>query len=163
MVQLMPLPLTVSCFTEIQIGFTFLVPAHLVSPWKRAVKRVCVCVLCVWQVISMSFCAPPRAKFHSPISLTPSMLARLCSQSHPPPLKIQHPPVPQQTVLAWASSPILATVVCCKSCVIGLADSWAPLRKWACLEYSTSWNSWQFWFARGQRLTFCHLVAFTKK
>ena len=39
----MPLPLTVSCFSKIQIGFfTFLVPAHLGSPGKRAVKRVCV-------------------------------------------------------------------------------------------------------------------------
>ena len=41
MSQLMPLPLTVSCFSKIQIGFTFLVPAHLGSPGKRAVKRVC--------------------------------------------------------------------------------------------------------------------------
>ena len=40
----MPLPLTVSCFIKIQIGFTFLVPAHPGSPGKRAVKRVCVCV-----------------------------------------------------------------------------------------------------------------------
>ena len=39
--QLMPLPLTVSCFSKIHIGFTFLVPAHLRSPGKRAVKRVC--------------------------------------------------------------------------------------------------------------------------
>ena len=41
-----PVPLTVSCFSKIQIGFTFLVPAHLGSPGKRAVKRVraCVCV-----------------------------------------------------------------------------------------------------------------------
>ena len=46
MVQLMPLPLTVSCFSKIQIGFTFLVPAHPGSPGHRAVKRVfmCVCV-----------------------------------------------------------------------------------------------------------------------
>jgi len=43
MAQLMLLPLTVSCFSKIQIGFTFLVPAHLSSPGKRAVKRVCVC------------------------------------------------------------------------------------------------------------------------
>jgi len=43
MAQLMPLPLTVSCFNKIQIGFTFLVPAHPGSPGKRAVKRVCVC------------------------------------------------------------------------------------------------------------------------
>ena len=42
--QLMPLPLTDSCFSKIQIGFTFLVPAHPGSPGKRAVKRVCVCV-----------------------------------------------------------------------------------------------------------------------
>ena len=41
--QLMPLPLTVSCFSKIQIGFTCLVPAHLGSPGKRAVKQVCVC------------------------------------------------------------------------------------------------------------------------
>jgi len=41
--QLMPLPLTGSCFSKIQIGFTFLVPAHPGSPGKRAVKRVCVC------------------------------------------------------------------------------------------------------------------------
>jgi len=43
MAQLMPLPLTVSCSSKIQIGFTFLVPAHLGSPEQRAVKRVCVC------------------------------------------------------------------------------------------------------------------------
>jgi len=42
--QLMPLPLTVSCFSKIQIGFIFLVPAYLGSARKRAVKRVCVCV-----------------------------------------------------------------------------------------------------------------------
>ena len=38
--QLMLLPLAVSCFSKIHIGFTFLVPAHLGSPGKRAVKRV---------------------------------------------------------------------------------------------------------------------------
>ena len=44
MAQLMPLPVTVACFSKIQIGFTFLVPAHPGSPGKWAVKRVCVCV-----------------------------------------------------------------------------------------------------------------------
>ena len=44
MAQLMPLPLTVSCFSKIQIGFTFLVPAHPGSPGQRAVKRACVCI-----------------------------------------------------------------------------------------------------------------------
>jgi len=42
--QLMPLPLTVSCFSKIQIGLPFLVPAHLGCSGKRAVKRVCVCL-----------------------------------------------------------------------------------------------------------------------
>jgi len=42
--QLMPLPLTVCCFSEIQIGFTFLVPADPGSPGRRAVTRVCVCL-----------------------------------------------------------------------------------------------------------------------
>ena len=54
MAQLMPLPLTVSCFSKIQIGFTFLVPAHLGSPGQRAIKRVCVCV-----------CACARALTHT--------------------------------------------------------------------------------------------------
>ena len=47
MAQLMPLPLTFSCFSKIQIGFAFLLSAHPGSPGKRAVKRVCVCV-CVF-------------------------------------------------------------------------------------------------------------------
>jgi len=45
MAQLIPLPLTVSCFSEIQISLTFLVLAHLGSPGQKAVKWVCVCVL----------------------------------------------------------------------------------------------------------------------
>jgi len=44
MTHLMPLQLTVSCFSKIQIGFTFLVPAHLGSPGKRAIERVYVCM-----------------------------------------------------------------------------------------------------------------------
>jgi len=41
----MPLPLTVSYFSKIQIGFTFLAPANPGSPGKRAVKQACVCTL----------------------------------------------------------------------------------------------------------------------
>jgi len=56
MAQLMPLPLTVSCFSKIQIGFTFLVPAYPGSPGQKAVKRVCVCV-CVCTSSSNAFSA----------------------------------------------------------------------------------------------------------
>ena len=59
MAQLMPLPLTVSCFCKIQIGFTFLVAARLGNPGKRAVKRVCVCVcVCVfiWKMAALNQC-----------------------------------------------------------------------------------------------------------
>ena len=58
MAQLTPLPLTVSCFSEIQIGFAFLVLADPGSPGKKAVKRACVCVracvhacVCVWNYL----------------------------------------------------------------------------------------------------------------
>ena len=51
MAQLMPLPLTVSCFSKIQIGFTFLVPAQSGSTWQRAVKWVCVCVISLYSTI----------------------------------------------------------------------------------------------------------------
>jgi len=46
MAQLMPLPLTVSCFSKIQIDFTFLAPAQRGSPGKRPLNR-CVFVRCV--------------------------------------------------------------------------------------------------------------------
>ena len=50
--QLMPLPLTVSCFSEIQIGFAFLVPAHPVVPEKGPLK-------CVYVFIHHEY-SPPR-------------------------------------------------------------------------------------------------------
>ena len=56
MAQLMPLPLTVSCFSKIQIGFTFLLPAYPGSPGKRAVELVCVCVCCLTSLASQ--CSP---------------------------------------------------------------------------------------------------------
>jgi len=53
MAQLMPVPLIVSCFSKIQIGFTFPVPAHLGSPGKGPLNG-CACVF------SASYC------LHSP-------------------------------------------------------------------------------------------------
>ena len=57
MVQPMPLPLTVSCFNKIQIGFTFLVLAYPGSPGQRAIKRVCVCV-CIKRIVGLVVKAP---------------------------------------------------------------------------------------------------------
>ena len=61
----MPLPLTVSCFSKVQIGFTFLVPAYPGSPGQRAVKRVCVCVCCCYIVMSVFACLSARVS-HEP-------------------------------------------------------------------------------------------------
>ena len=57
MAQLMPLPLTVSCFSKIQIGFAFLVPAHPGSLGKSAIKRVCVCVCGMNRCVCITVCA----------------------------------------------------------------------------------------------------------
>jgi len=56
MAQLMPLPLIVSCFSKIQIGFSFLVPDHPGSHGQRVVERVCVCVFCYgWMNVCFCF------------------------------------------------------------------------------------------------------------
>jgi len=85
---------TVSCFSKIQIGFTFLVPAYPGSPWKRAVKQVCVCVsyssylladgrrlsglcggcrVCCWQLIRLSQWIQTVTTMSSATSARPSV------------------------------------------------------------------------------------------
>jgi len=65
MTQLMPLPPTVSCFSKMQIGITFLVPAHPGSPGQRAIKRArvraCVRVVCVCVCVCVCVRACVRA------------------------------------------------------------------------------------------------------
>ena len=61
MAQLMLLPLTVSCFSKIQIGFSFLVPAYPVVPEKGPLN-VCVCVCIyldtnIW-ILLLACCSP---------------------------------------------------------------------------------------------------------
>ena len=60
MAQLMPLPLTVSCLSKIQTGFTFLAPAHPGILGQRAVKRVCAVCAYVHDI---------RRKFYTRITL----------------------------------------------------------------------------------------------
>ena len=57
MAQLMPLPLTVSCFSKIQTGFTFLVPVNLGSPGKGPLNGcVYVCVFYMLILHPLNFC-----------------------------------------------------------------------------------------------------------
>ena len=54
MAQPMPLPLTVSCFSKVQIGVTFLVPAYLGSPGKGPLNWLCVLCVCVNQAVHVN-------------------------------------------------------------------------------------------------------------
>ena len=89
--QLMPLPLTVSCFNKIQIGFTFLVLGHPGNPGHRAVKRVCVCMnnyqtavdqfwLTDWQTCAISDW--PTADHIRYFAATAFLLQQLCTVRH---------------------------------------------------------------------------------
>ena len=80
MAQLMPLPLTVSCFSKIQIGFTFLVPVRPGSPEQKAVKRVCVCV-CVLHANQRARKAlpPTTANSRRPIDSCYQRAERVCN------------------------------------------------------------------------------------
>ena len=86
--QLMPLPLTVSCFSKNQIGLPFLVPAHLGSPGKRAVKRVYVSV-CVAPLTSLGLSSPffslHSVSFFLSIPMFVVSFAFLFSSSHTSP------------------------------------------------------------------------------
>ena len=53
--QLMPLPLTVFCFSELVLPFWYR-PAHPGSPGKSAVKQVCVCVCVCHDLNDLLFC-----------------------------------------------------------------------------------------------------------
>ena len=78
MAQLMPLPLTVSCFSKIQIGFTFLVLAQPGSPGQKAIKQAwwyeCVCVLLVIN-LPYSHCAHSMQRRTYVMSIHLSVLA----------------------------------------------------------------------------------------
>ena len=75
MAQLMPLPLIVSCFSNIQIGCTFLVPAHPGSSGGRAVKRVCDTCHCLC-------CIEAGAAAGSLVGLRPDLIHHLLSVCH---------------------------------------------------------------------------------
>jgi len=81
--QLMPLPLTVSCFSKIQIGFTFLQPAHLGSPGKGPLN-VCVC-FCSLHMPFLEFCPQPTVSKHrSKLQAMTRTCGLVSSFLHPP-------------------------------------------------------------------------------
>ena len=53
----LPADATATHILLLQIGFTFLVPTHLGSPGKGAVKRVCVCVLLLLYNLFLQLCS----------------------------------------------------------------------------------------------------------
>ena len=57
-----------ACFSNIQIGFTFLVPAHPGSPGKGPLNKyvVCVCV-CVCVCVSFIFLITPALQYYYPV------------------------------------------------------------------------------------------------
>jgi len=71
--QLMPLPLTVSCFSKIQTGFASLVPAHPGSPRKGLLNAfVCVCYTTTskrWWWTNLAFWTPLSIVFLWPYLL----------------------------------------------------------------------------------------------
>jgi len=80
MAQLMPLPLTVSCSCKIQIGFTFLVPAHLGSPEQRDIKRMCVCVCASpSRISSLNLCQGKVVSGKCPVGERPVTTSAVCS------------------------------------------------------------------------------------
>ena len=72
MAQLMPLPLTVSCFSKIQIGFTILVPADLGSPGKEPLNG---CVLLTF-LLTLAGCLPVAVGCGSPSSDATTLIRR---------------------------------------------------------------------------------------
>ena len=92
----MPLPLTVSCFSKIQICFTFLVPAHPGNPGQRAVKRVCVCVsVCVSECYSPSVTPSHAANDGVNTAHTTIYVVECGTQKHS--LLLQNAPARSQT------------------------------------------------------------------
>jgi len=78
MAQLMALPLSVSCFSKIQIGFTFLVPAHLGSPGKGPLNGcvgVCIGTARVVCRAGVYESVRPSIRLYVPTWATPAMFA----------------------------------------------------------------------------------------
>jgi len=125
--QLMPLPLTVSYFSKIQIGFTFLVPTHPGSPGKRAVKWVCVSVS-VWpNSLGKRDKQPNRTSLCGTTS-SPENAAPVCGRAAVGHGRRQLAAVSQRMILLEAAAAVSA-VHCCRYCYccVNLASDYQQL------------------------------------
>ena len=77
MAQMMPLPLTVSCFSKIQIGFTFLVLANLGSPRKRAITHAVVVVVNEKLSLDRTFSKRTHCASYAQMTINPVCIALL--------------------------------------------------------------------------------------
>jgi len=79
MAQLMPLPLTVSCSSKIQIGFTFLVPAYPGCPGKEAVKWLVLitCDIITIQTVRLVFVGLTHEMSYTADSIRDSIRIRI--------------------------------------------------------------------------------------
>ena len=78
MAQLMPLPLTVSCFSKILSGFTFLVLAHLSSPGQKAIKHVCVITMINIDTVIIKKPRPTRTSITNMIEIKQHIKYCIC-------------------------------------------------------------------------------------
>ena len=82
MAQLMPLPLTVSCFSKIQIGFTFWYRLTWVVPAKGPLNGcVCVLITCysiIYQVLTVTVRHITRYHTVPPTHLSTSGMNHAC-------------------------------------------------------------------------------------
>jgi len=70
------LPLTVSCFNKIQIGFTFLVLAYPSSRRKRAIEQTCV-LICFCLLVQLYFFLHSLVTIHL-LSVMCCIVSQLC-------------------------------------------------------------------------------------
>ena len=70
------LPLTISCFNKIQIGFTFLVLAYPSSRRKRAIEQTCV-LICFCLLVQLYFFLHSLVTIHL-LSVMCCIVSQLC-------------------------------------------------------------------------------------
>ena len=115
--QLMPLPLTVCCFSKIQIGFTFLVPVHLSSPGKRA---VCVCA-CV--AVTAVATPPPPPIGERSIVMTVSVCLSVCLSVREHVSRTTRPILTELFVhVSYVRGSVLVRRRCDTFCISGFVD-----------------------------------------